>query len=60
MALQPDPLVRKTYGLRTSLLQRVEDYRFTRRIKTEAEAIRRVLNHGLKAIEATDADARQR
>ena len=35
--------------LPTDLAQAIEDYRFTNRLKTEAEAIRRLIEAGLKA-----------
>jgi len=36
-------------SLPTELAQQVEDYRFRLRLKTEAEAIRRLIEAGLKA-----------
>src|SRR5260221_14611410 len=45
---------RKMVTLPTELAQAIEDYRFTNRLKTEAEAIRRLIEAGLsKASTAT-------
>lgn len=43
---------RKLVSLPRSLSEAVEDYRFSNRIKTESEAIRRLIEAGLKAAEA--------
>jgi hypothetical protein len=51
MTPQTDPLIRSTYGLRTSLLRRIEDYRFDQRINTKAEVVRRALQRGLDQLE---------
>jgi hypothetical protein len=40
---------RKMVSLPVELAQQVEDYRFRLRLKTEAEAIRRLIEAGLKA-----------
>jgi hypothetical protein len=43
------PVVRKTISLPSDTWQQVEDYRFGYRIKRETEAIRRLIELGLKA-----------
>lgn len=40
---------RKMITLTASLAKAIEDYRFANRLKTEAEAIRQLLELGLKA-----------
>ena len=40
---------RKIVSLPAALAQAIEDYRFTNRLKTEAEAIRRLIERGLAA-----------
>jgi hypothetical protein len=44
---------RKIVSLPAGLAQAIEDYRFTNRLKTEAEAIRRLIEAGLNATAAT-------
>jgi hypothetical protein len=39
---------RKMVTLSAELARAVEDYRFSRRLKTEAEAIRQLIERGLK------------
>jgi hypothetical protein len=43
------PVVRKTISLPSDIWQQVEDYQFGNRIKRETEAIRRLIDLGLKA-----------
>jgi hypothetical protein len=43
------PVVRKTISLPSDTWQQVEDYQFGHRIKRETEAIRRLIELGLKA-----------
>ncbi|MFT8945958.1 MAG: hypothetical protein ABF876_05175 [Acetobacter aceti] len=50
MAENPDPPIRKTVALPSSLWQQVEDYQFANRIKKDAEAIRRLVQLGLESI----------
>ncbi|MBK1837333.1 hypothetical protein JHL17_07895 [Azospirillum sp. YIM B02556] len=45
---------RKMVSLPSELWERVEDYRFSQRIRSEAEAIRKLIEHGLSASEASD------
>ena len=40
---------RKMVSLTAELAQAIEDYRFDKRVKTEAEAIRRLIMAGLRA-----------
>jgi len=42
---------RKMVSLTAELAQAIEDYRFNKRVKTEAEAIRRLILAGLRAEE---------
>ncbi len=49
MAVNPDRMTRKLVSLPRELLRAIEDFRFENRIKTEAEAIRRLIELGLKA-----------
>ncbi|MDY0242131.1 MAG: hypothetical protein RBR34_08140 [Rhodospirillaceae bacterium] len=54
MAVNPDKTVRKIFSLPKELWQQVDDYRFSNRIGTEAEAIRRLIGTGLKTDEILD------
>lgn len=49
MAVNPDTTTRKLVSLPHSMVKQIEDYRFANRIKTESEAIRRLIEAGLKA-----------
>jgi hypothetical protein len=50
MAGRPKSMdTRKIVSLPAHLAQAIEDYRFERRLKTEAEAIRQLIEAGLKA-----------
>ena len=42
-----EPVTRKSVTLPTALWEAVSDYRFEARIKTEAEAVRRLIEAGL-------------
>lgn len=44
-----DDATRKMVSLPADLAKAIEDYRFNSRLKTEAEAIRRLIAAGLKA-----------
>ncbi len=50
---EPDPVIRKSVSLPTSLWKQIEDYQFAHRVKRDAEAIRRLIELGLKATQAT-------
>ncbi len=53
MVVNPDRLTRKLVSLPNELLAEIDDYRFSNRVKTESEAIRRLIELGLeKAKEA--------
>ncbi len=52
MAVNSDTNVRKLVTLPKTLVQAIDDYRFEQRIKTEAEAIRRLIELGLEASKA--------
>jgi hypothetical protein len=53
MSEEPDPIIRKSVSLPTSLWRRIEDYQFAHRVKRDAEAIRQLIELGLeKAKEA--------
>jgi hypothetical protein len=45
---------RKIFSLPAELAEQVEDYRFAHRLKTEAEAIRRLVKLGLEASQAAE------
>ena len=45
---------RKMVTLTAALAEAVEDYRFANRLKTEAEAIRQLIELGLKAARESD------
>ena len=49
MAVNPDRMTRKLVSLPHELLRAIEDFRFENRVRTEAEAIRRLIELGLKA-----------
>lgn len=44
-----EPLARKSISLPESLWKEVEDFRFAERIGSEAEALRRLIQSGLRA-----------
>jgi metal-responsive CopG/Arc/MetJ family transcriptional regulator len=47
MAINPVTNVRKLVSLPRELVAAIEEYRFTNRVKTESEAIRRLIEAGL-------------
>ena len=51
MSDESDPIIRKSVSLPTSLWRRIEDYQFSHRVKRDAEAIRQLIELGLKAAE---------
>ena len=50
MQREPEPVARKTVALPRSVWDEVSEYRFTERIGTEAEALRRLLLVGLRQV----------
>jgi hypothetical protein len=54
MPVNPETTVRKLVSLPRQMVQAIEDYRFANRVTTESEAIRRLIEAGLRA-EATPA-----
>jgi hypothetical protein len=50
MVDQPDPVIRKTVSLPTSVWKEIEDFQFANRVKRDSEAIRRLIEAGLKAV----------
>jgi metal-responsive CopG/Arc/MetJ family transcriptional regulator len=50
MVVNSETTVRKLVSLQRSMLTAVEDFRFEHRIKTESEAIRRLIEMGLAAV----------
>lgn len=48
MPVNPDTTVRKVVNLPRDLWSRIEDYRFDNRIKTEADAMRQLIELGLE------------
>jgi hypothetical protein len=44
-----DPVIRKTVSLPASLWKQIEDFQFAHRVKRDAEAVRRLIDLGLKA-----------
>lgn len=55
MPRPPVLTVRKLISVSPDLVQRIEDFRFARRIKAEAEAIRFLIERGLAVETAIDA-----
>ena len=49
MANTDDPIIRKSVSLPTSLWKRIEDFQFEHRVKRDAEAIRQLIELGLKS-----------
>lgn len=49
MPVNPETTVRKLVSLPKELAKNVDDFRFAGRIKTESEAIRRLIELGLEA-----------
>ncbi len=52
MEKQGDPIVRKTVSLPESVWLQIEDFQFANRIKRDTEAVRKLIELGLKASEA--------
>ncbi|MBF0324223.1 MAG: hypothetical protein HQL42_04050 [Alphaproteobacteria bacterium] len=57
MAVNPDTTVRKIFSLPKDAAEAVENFRFEHRFKTEAEAIRRLVEVGLTAHRLDDTIA---
>jgi len=55
MPVNPETTVRKLVSLPKAMVQAIEDFRFGERIKTESEAIRRLIELGLKASDGSRA-----
>jgi hypothetical protein len=55
-----DPIVRKTVSLPTSVWRRIEDFQFGNRVKRDTEAIRRLIELGLKAAEPESLSPKKR
>lgn len=58
MPESPDPVIRKTVSLPASVWREIEDYQFEKRIKRDAEAVRRLIARGLEAEKADQAKQR--
>lgn len=54
MPVNPETTVRKMLSFKRPLWERIQDYRFSRRINAETEAVRRLIERGLDA----EGDAR--
>jgi metal-responsive CopG/Arc/MetJ family transcriptional regulator len=52
MVVNPETTVRKLVSLPREMVKAIEDFRFANRIKTESEAIRRLIEAGLTAQKA--------
>lgn len=52
MAINPDTTDRKVVHMPKALAQRIARYRFGNEINAESEAIRRLIEKGLEAVEA--------
>jgi hypothetical protein len=55
MPVNPETTIRKILSMPRKVWERIEDCCFEHRIKTEFEAIRRLLEFGLKAAEKQPA-----
>lgn len=49
MAVNPETTVRKLVSIPREMEKRIQDYRFENRLKSEAEAIRQLIEKGLRA-----------
>jgi len=47
MLVNPDRMTRKLISIPNEMLRAIDDFRFQRRIRTESEAIRQLLERGL-------------
>jgi hypothetical protein len=48
MAVNTETTVRKLVSLSREMVEQIQDYRFTNRVPSESEAIRRLIEAGLK------------
>jgi hypothetical protein len=60
MPKPPEFTVRKLLHLAPEMVERIAEYRFSRRLGTEAEAIRALLEAGLRAEEARETRRKKR
>ena len=60
MARPPAYPVKKLIAITPEVVKAIEDYRFARRIKTEAETLRRLIEAGLKATEKSSPTSASR
>ena len=60
MTDRADPPIRKTVSLPASVWQQIEDYQFEHRVKRDTEAVRQLVELGLKAAQAQTAKTRAR
>jgi len=58
MVINTDNTTRKLVSLPHTMVRAIEDFRFANRIKSESEAIRRLIEAGLKATGGTAAVAK--
>jgi len=58
MVERPDPPIRKTVSLPTSLWQQIEDFQFQHRVKRDAEAVRQLIELGLRAAKGEKSERR--
>lgn len=56
MPVNPETTVRKLVSLPKELAETIADFRFRKRINTESEAIRRLIERGLEAEERPDGN----
>lgn len=56
MSKEPDPIIRKTISLRTSVWQAIEEYRDREGVVTLADAVRRLLVDALRAAKRRRGD----
>ena len=54
MAVNPATTTRKLVSLPNTMTQAIDDFRFQERIKTESEAIRRLIELGLEAAQTKE------
>lgn len=57
MAVNPVTTVRKLVSLPREVVSSIEDYRFQNRIRTESEAIRRLIEMGLETARQQPAES---
>lgn len=58
MAVNPATTTRKLVSLPKPMVQEIRNFRFEHRIDTESEAIRRLIELGLKAVEIPNGETR--